>query len=121
MARAWLILFLLAGILCPVEAAAFRPPPTRGLASWYGEDHRGKLMANGEPFDPDRLTCASWHYPFGTRLLIEQGGRRVIVTVTDRGPNRRLRGRIVDLSRAAFSQLANLEQGLVPVVVRRLV
>src|SRR4051812_34753975 len=76
-----------------------------GVASWYGEEHRGKLMANGQPFDPDQLTAASWFYPLGTRLQVSrraQPERSVLVTITDRGPAKRLvrQGRIIDLSRA---------------------
>lgn len=90
-----------------------------GLASWYGEDHRGRLMANGRPFNPDNLTAASWHYPLGTRVTVRAGGRSVRVTITDRGPNHRLRGRVIDLSAAAFARLAPLGKGLVPVNVTR--
>lgn len=90
-----------------------------GMASWYGEDHRGRLMANGRPFDPDKLTAASWHYPLGPRVTVRAGGRAVRVTITDRGPNHRLRGRVIDLSAAAFSRLAPLRKGLVPVDVTR--
>lgn len=89
------------------------------MASWYGDELKGRPMANGQPFDPNRLTCASWFYPFGTRLRVEHGGRSVVVVVTDRGPAPELvrRGRIIDLSRAAFARLAPLGRGLIPVRV----
>lgn len=95
---------------------------TSGLASWYGEAHRGKPIANGQPFDPDRLTAASWFYPLGTAVrvsLASEPRRSVVVTVTDRGPARRLvrAGRVIDLSHAAFSQLADPDVGLVEVNV----
>jgi rare lipoprotein A len=91
--------------------------PTKGWASWYGAELAGRPMANGRPFDPGKLTCASWFYPFGTRLKVTAGSRSVVVTVTDRGPAPKLvrQGRIIDLSRAAFSRLAPLRQGLVQV------
>src|SRR3989442_261404 len=68
------------------------------VASWYGEDHRGKLMANGQPFDPDKLTAASWFYPLGTQVRVSLKSApsvnspppSVVVTITDRGPARRL-------------------------------
>src|SRR6185436_14813375 len=41
-----------------------------GKASWYGEAHRGRLMANGQRFDPDKLTAASWFYPLGTKVRV---------------------------------------------------
>jgi rare lipoprotein A len=79
-------------------------------------------MANGQPFDPNRLTCASWFYDFGTRLHIRHEGRYVVVVVTDRGPAKNLvrQGRIIDLSRAAFARLAPLGQGLIRVKLTRL-
>ena len=93
-----------------------------GTASWYGEAHRGKLMANGESFDPDKLTAASWLYPLGTKLrdTAERPGaieRSVTVTVCDRGPAKSLvrQRRIIDLSRAAFQSLADPDKGLVRV------
>jgi rare lipoprotein A len=86
-----------------------------GKASWYGEPYRGSRMANGRPFDPDALTCASWHWPLGTQIRVTHRQRSVVVTVTDRGPNRRYPDRIVDLSRAAFARLAHPDVGLIEV------
>ena len=88
-------------------------------ASWYGEEHRGKLMANGRPFNPDALTAASWFHPLGTRLRVTSGDSSVVVTITDRGPARRLvrQGRVIDLSAAAFRRLAGPELGLVDVTI----
>jgi rare lipoprotein A len=90
-------------------------------ASWYGEDHRGLLMANGKRFDPDRLTAASWFYPLGTRVVVTHAGRRVVVEITDRGPNKRLvnQGRMIDLSYAAFANLANPDSGLIAVTIKK--
>jgi peptidoglycan lytic transglycosylase len=90
-------------------------------ASWYGEDHRGLLMANGKPFNPDKLTAASWLYPLGTRVAVTHAGRRVVVEITDRGPNKRLvnQGRMIDLSHAAFAKLANPNRGLIAVSVEK--
>ncbi len=117
-------------------AAAARPdpnpvpnsnPPSSGLAAWCGDELRGKTMANGQPFDPDQLTAASWFYALGTQLRVSlvstsQPPRSVIVKVTDRGPRRDLvkQGRIIDLSQAAFRKLAPLELGLVPITVEQL-
>jgi rare lipoprotein A len=91
------------------------------LASWYGEKHRGLLMANGQPFDPDKLTAASWLYDLGTKVVVTHENRRVIVEVTDRGPARLLlrAGRKIDLSRAAFAKLADPDLGLIDVTVKR--
>jgi len=93
-----------------------------GTASWYGEDHRGRWMANGRRFDPDKLTGASWFYPMGTKLrlsVFSPQPRSVLITITDRGPAKRLvrQGRIIDLSFAAFSQLGHPDLGLIAVIV----
>ena len=96
-----------------------------GVASWYGEEHRGKLMANGKRFDPDKFTAASWYYPLGTKVRVtlagrDQPSRSVMVTITDRGPSLEFvrDGRIIDLSRAPFKKLAPPHLGLVAVAVR---
>jgi len=89
-----------------------------GTASWYGQECAGKTMANGHPFIPSRLTCASWNYPLGTRLLVRHKNRSVIVTVTDRGPARRLK-REIDLSWAAFKALADPKVGLISVTIEK--
>lgn len=99
-----------------------RQVPTSGVASFYGEELRGKPMANGEPFNPDHLTAASWFYPFGTKIRVVHQNRSVIVVITDRGPAKRLvrQGRIIDLSRAAFQTLAHPNAGLIPVRLYRI-
>ena len=90
-------------------------------ASWYGERHRGLLMANGKKFNPDRLTAASWFFDLGTKVVVKHGHRSVVVVITDRGPAHRLvmEGRTIDLSRAAFAKLAHPDLGLIDVTTRR--
>ena len=87
-----------------------------GTASWYGEQHQGRKMANGQRFDRHKLTAASWYFPLGTtiRVVNVKNGESVVVTITDRGPNLRLH-RILDLSEAAAERLGYVGQGLTPV------
>jgi len=87
-----------------------------GTASWYGEQHQGRKMANGQRFDRHKLTAASWYFPLGTRLRVVnvKNGKSVVVTVTDRGPNLRLH-RILDLSEAAAERLGYRVDGLTKV------
>lgn len=92
----------------------------KGIASWYGVESSNRT-ASGSVFDHRGFTCASWDYPFGTRLAVyycdRRGwGRRVVVTVTDRGPAKRLH-RIIDLSEASFAALAPKTLGLIPVTI----
>ena len=111
--------------LAGTSAAVASLPPAAGVASWYGEDHRGRLMADGKRFNPDRPTAASWFYPLGTKVRVtansaNQQRRSVLVTITDRGPAKDLvrDGRIIDLTHAAFKQLARPHRGLVAVTVQ---
>jgi rare lipoprotein A len=89
-------------------------------ASWYGERHRGLPMANGERFNPDKLSAASWFFDLGAKVLVTHADRSVLVEITDRGPSKRLvkQGRKIDLSRAAFAKLASPTVGLVDVTVK---
>lgn len=79
------------------------------------------IMANGHKLDDNALTCASWDYKFGTKLKITslKSGKSVICEVTDRGPAKRLykQGRIIDLSRKAFSSIATLKDGIIPITI----
>jgi rare lipoprotein A len=109
-------------VLMSVGVVLAKPPET-GKASWYGEEHRGRLMANGHRFNPDQLTAASWRYPLGTKVRVRAAGstNSVEVVITDRGPGLDLvrQGRIIDLSRAAFDRLADAKLGLIAVTVEK--
>jgi rare lipoprotein A len=87
-----------------------------GTASWYGAQHQGRKMANGQRFDRQKLTAASWYFPLGTKIRVVnvKNGESVVVTITDRGPNLRLH-RILDLSEAAAERLGYVGQGLTTV------
>jgi rare lipoprotein A len=99
--------------------AAAIPGSQSGIASWYSEQDAGirPYTASGESFDDSKLTCASWHYEFGTYIKVTnpKTGRSVVCRVNDRGPAKRLRYRIIDLSKASFKAIAPLRQGLVRV------
>jgi len=110
-----------------------------GRASWYGDKFAGKPMANGEPFDPEKMTCAHPSLPLGTDLevtlldhpfnkepqpdgsrTLKKGlvaGARVNVTVTDRGPYSG--GRILDLSEAAARALGAIGAGVFMVGIKK--
>ena len=100
-------------------------------ASWYSIDslkmegtwHNGieRRMANGQRFNDNGFTCASWDYPLGSSVLVRNiaNGKEVTVTVTDRTA-RRFKGKRIDLSAEAFKVLAPLSQGLVKVSVERI-
>lgn len=89
-----------------------------GVASWYSESDPGinRHTANGEVFNDTKMTCASWDFPFGTRLRVTnvRNGKSVVCTVNDRGPAKRL-GRLVDLTKSAFRKIAEPRVGLIRV------
>ena len=89
----------------------------RGVASWYGHPYHGRPTASGEIYDQDGLTAAHRTLPFGTvvRVTRRDTGARVTVQVNDRGPF--IRGRIIDLSRAAAREIGLEVDGVAPVVV----
>jgi rare lipoprotein A len=91
-------------------------------ATWYGESWRGKKMANGKPFNPDALTCASWTYPLGSKLRITSQKHSVTVEVTDRGGKNRWYqfGKTIDLTPTAFTKLAPLKAGSIEIKMKRL-
>jgi hypothetical protein len=74
-----------------------------GASSWYGSSG---------------LTAASPSLPFGTvvHVIDLANGRTINVRIDDRGPSTG-GGRILDLSPLAFSQLASLGSGIVPVKI----
>ncbi|MCM8773756.1 MAG: septal ring lytic transglycosylase RlpA family protein [Candidatus Omnitrophica bacterium] len=92
-----------------------------GIASWYSRKDRGirKTTANMEIFDDTKFTCAMWGVPFGSLVKVTnlKNGKAVVVRVNDRGPAGWLvkQGRVIDLTKEAFSQIASLQEGLVEV------
>jgi rare lipoprotein A len=106
----------LAAICCCLTTAgplASTAQAEAGIASVYGYD--GQKTANGERANPRGLTGAHRSLPFGTMVTVvnKKNGRHVTVRINDRGPF--IRGRIIDLTPAAASQLGF--SGLAPVTI----
>ena len=104
--------------------------PVQGLASWYSSKECSKInkkkgcpTASGKSiYELERKHirfAASNKYRFGTRLKItnRKNLRHTTVIITDRGPNKRFKKRIIDLSQRAFSDLATPKNGLIPVQI----
>ena len=83
----------------------------QGTAGWYGRNYDGKKTASGERFDSTALTAAHRTLPFGTRVRVQNldNGRSVVVRINDRGPF--IRGRVIDVTRAAAGQLGFINAG----------
>ena len=88
------------------------------VASWYGQYHHGRPMANGEPYDMYGSTIAHKEMPLGTRVELEnpRTGQIARAVVADRGPY--VAGREVDLSFQLARQLSLVEQGVGTVILR---
>ena len=88
-----------------------------GKASWYALYSR---TASGEMMNPAKLTAAHKTLPFGTKLEVtnRNNGKSVIVRINDRGPF--IKGRIVDLSKAAAGKIGMIRSGHAPICFRRL-
>jgi hypothetical protein len=115
-----------AGELAPAdEEPAPAPTPNAGklvdvgIASTYGvgDGFQGRPTACGQRFDTNVPQVAHKSLPCGTTVRVEDTttGRSVVARVTDRGPY--VKGRVVDLSWAAFSQLQQRSPGLLNVRV----
>ena len=105
------------GLLC-LDLLGCSKEPThslRGVASWYGQPHHGRLTASGRRFNMHELTAAHRTLPFGTRLRVTNliNGRAVTVTITDRGPF--VKQRVLDLSYAAARAIGMIGPGTAPV------
>jgi rare lipoprotein A len=94
------------------DEPAVKGKASYGLASYYW---KGRKTASGERFDADALTAAHRTLPFGTRVRVTSlaTGRSVTVRINDRGPF--IRGRTVDISRAAAQSLGMIDRGVTKV------
>lgn len=83
----------------------------KGVASWYGHPYHGRRTSNGEVYDMNKMTAAHRALPFDTwvQVMNLDNGRSTQVRINDRGPF--VRGRIIDLSRAAAEAIAMIGPG----------
>lgn len=88
-----------------------------GNASWYGPAQDGKETASGETFDQNELTAAHPTLPLGTKAVVTnlETGKSVEVKINDRGPY--VKGRKIDLSRAAARQIGMSKKGVAKVKI----
>lgn len=117
-------LFFIIAIPGLIAAAAFSddsvtksglPRMKSCTASYYDRGFAFRKTANGEIYNPYAMTAAHRTLPFNTLVLIRStnSGREAVVRINDRGPF--IRGRDIDLSRAAAEKLKMREDGLATV------
>jgi rare lipoprotein A len=113
------IIFAVKTIICALlvvlASCASAEAGLHGFASWYGGKFHGRMTSSGETFDTNELTAAHRTLPFGTMVKVTNlaNGKSVVVKINDRGPF--VDGRIIDLSRAAASELDMLGMGVAEV------
>jgi len=90
------------------------------LVSYYADDFHGHGTAFGETFDMHELTAAHRSLPHNTLVKVTnvENEKSVIVRINDRGPY--VDGRDMDLSAAAFEEIANHSQGILVARFQRL-
>ena len=114
-AGGWSVLIALAAASPAGEAMAREC----GKASWYGDRFAGKRTASGVKFNPNAMMAAHRTLPFGSRVRVKdrRTGRSVVVRIVDRGPH--VRGRVIDVSKAAARKLGFLRRGTARVCITR--
>jgi len=88
-----------------------------GQASFYADKFENRKTASGELYQQDKHTAAHRSLAFGTKVKVTntENGDSVVVRINDRGPF--IRGRIIDLSQSAFSQISHTRSGVINVVI----
>ncbi len=96
-----------AAISC-LGAAQANAAPGCGHASWYALTSK---TASGERMNASLMTAAHRSLPFGTKVLVtnKRNGKSVVVRINDRGPF--IRGRIIDVSKAAAKNIGMVNSG----------
>jgi rare lipoprotein A len=89
-----------------------------GKASYYSMKFQFRKTASGERFNNCAMTAAHKSLPFGTCVMVTNtdNGKTVLVRINDRGPY--VKGRIIDLTQAAFSKIEHIEKGIAEVKIK---
>jgi rare lipoprotein A len=91
-----------------------------GKASWYGKEFHGRPTASGTPYDMYGKSAAHKILPLDTwvKVVNLSNNKSIIVPINDRGPF--VKGRVIDLSYGAASELDMFAPGVVDVRVEAL-
>lgn len=86
-----------------------------GRGSFYSDFFEGRGTSNDEVYTQNGYTAAHLTLPFGTKLEVTylRNGQKVKVRVNDRGPHTPSLN--LDLTRKAFTELANPSEGIIPI------
>ncbi|MGB5832762.1 MAG: septal ring lytic transglycosylase RlpA family protein [Thiohalocapsa sp.] len=89
----------------------------KGIASYYHDSLHGNKTASGQIYNKNQMSAAHKSLPLGSKVRVTdvRTGKSIVVRVNDRGPF--IKGRIIDLSRRAASELGMIRKGVTPVKV----
>lgn len=92
-------------------SAALSVYKSSAVASYYADKYHGRKTSNGEVFNMYDLTAAHKTLPFNTKVKVTNlsNGKSVIVRINDRGPF--VKGREIDLSKAAAVKIGMIKSG----------
>ena len=101
-----------------VPLRELKPYKARGIGSWYGRRYHGQKTSSGEIYDMYAMTAAHPILPIPSyvRVTNPANGKSVVVRINDRGPF--IKGRVIDLSKAAAKALRFNARGHDSVVLR---
>ena len=120
-----MIKYTLVGMMAFTVAACSTIPPQHtpewagftqtGEASFYAMKYQFRRTASGERLNQFARTAAHRELPFGTQVRVTNvaNDESVVVKVNDRGPF--IEGRVIDLTRSAFSRIADTSVGVIDV------
>ncbi|MCM2291622.1 septal ring lytic transglycosylase RlpA family protein [Allorhizobium sp. BGMRC 0089] len=106
--RTGIVVAVLSGLLAFAPLPVMASASNCGGASWYNDYTR---TASGERMNPTKLTAAHKYLPFGSKVRVtnRRNGKTVVVRINDRGPF--IKGRVLDLSKAAAADLGMIASG----------
>jgi rare lipoprotein A len=107
--------FLAASFLCIFCSDLTAEECVASVYSTRDGSQSGATTASGRPLRDTAMTAAHKTLAFGSKVKVtnKRNGKTVVVTITDRGPY--VKGRCIDLTRAAAATLGF--SGLAPVSV----
>jgi len=107
-----IVLVIILSLFFPLSSSSVENYTQYGKASWYGGKFHGRKTASGVRFNKHSYTAAHKKLPFGTiiKVINVRNGKDVYVRIIDRGPF--VKGRIVDISRAAAEAIGLKKRGV---------
>lgn len=117
----WLSLFIFCITACstnqPRSGGSWAGYSETGQASYYADKYESRKTASGEPYRHKLKTAAHKKLPFGTKVKVTNmsNGKSIVVKINDRGPF--VKGRVIDLSKSAFSSIGKTSVGSIKVKI----